>query len=66
VEIKFIPEAENDYKSLDGSIKKIVNEKIDKLKNDPYIGEELGNKNNIMYTIHPATPSQSHQQPIGG
>jgi mRNA interferase RelE/StbE len=50
VDIKFIPEAENDYKSLDGSIKKQVNEKIDKLKDDAYIGEELGNKNNIDLT----------------
>jgi len=50
VDIKFIPEAEKDYKSLDGSIKKLVNEKIDKLKNDAYIGEELGNKNNIDLT----------------
>jgi len=50
VDIKFIPEAEKDYKSLDGSIKKLVNEKIDKLKDDAYIGEELGNKNNIDLT----------------
>jgi mRNA interferase RelE/StbE len=47
VDIKFIPEAEKDYKSLDGSIKKLVNEKIDDLKDDAYVGEELGNKNNI-------------------
>jgi len=32
VDIKFIPEAEKDYKSLDGSIKKLVNEKIDNLR----------------------------------
>jgi len=50
VDIKFIPEAEKDYKSLDGSIKKQVNEKIDNLKDDAYIGEELGNKNNIDLT----------------
>ncbi|WP_461247600.1 type II toxin-antitoxin system RelE family toxin [Treponema sp. R6D11] len=47
MEIKLIPEAEKDYKSLDGSIKKLVNEKIDDLKNNAYLGEELGNKNNI-------------------
>jgi len=29
VDISLIPEAEKDYKSLDGSIKKLVNEKID-------------------------------------
>jgi len=50
VDIKFIPEAEKDYKSLDGSIKKLVNEKIDNLKDKPYLGEELGNKNNIDLT----------------
>ena len=50
MDIKFIPEAEKDYKSLDGSIKKQVNEKIDSLKDDAYMGEELGNKNNIDLT----------------
>jgi len=50
VDVKFIPEAKNDYKSLDGSLKKIVNEKIEKLKDDAYLGEELGNKNNIDLT----------------
>ena len=50
MDIKFIPEAEKDYKSLDGSIKKIVNEKIDNLRDDAYIGEELGNKNDIDLT----------------
>jgi len=50
VDIKFIPEAEKDYKELDGSIKKQVNEKIDDLRDDPYLGEELGNKNNIDLT----------------
>jgi len=32
MDVKFIPEAQKDYKSLDGSIKKLVNEKIDKLE----------------------------------
>jgi mRNA interferase RelE/StbE len=50
VDILFIPEAVKDYKALDGSIKKLVNEKIDNLKDDAYIGEELGNKNNIDLT----------------
>jgi len=50
VNIQFIPEAVKDYKSLDGSIKKLVNEKIDKLEDNPYLGEELGNKNNIDLT----------------
>jgi mRNA interferase RelE/StbE len=50
VDIQFIPEAVNDYKSLDGSIKKLVNEKIDQLKENPFLGELLGNKNNIDLT----------------
>ena len=50
MDIKFIPEAEKEYKLLDGSIKKQVNEKIDNLKDDAYLGEELGNKNNIDLT----------------
>ena len=48
--IQFIPEAVKDYKSLDGSIKILVNEKIDKLKENPLLGEALGNKNNIDLT----------------
>jgi mRNA interferase RelE/StbE len=50
VDIQFIPEAVNDYKSLDGSIKKLVNEKIEQLKENPFLGELLGNKNNIDLT----------------
>jgi len=50
VNIKFIPEAVKDYQSLDGNIKILVNEKIDKLKENPYLGESLGNKNNIDLT----------------
>jgi mRNA interferase RelE/StbE len=42
-EIQFIPEAAEDYRSLDGSIKKQVNEKIEKLKENPFLGEPLGN-----------------------
>jgi mRNA interferase RelE/StbE len=49
-EIQFIPEATEDYISLDGSIKKQVNEKIDALKENPFFGEALGNKNNIDLT----------------
>jgi mRNA interferase RelE/StbE len=50
VKIRFITEAVKDYKSLDGSIKILVNEKIDKLKANPFLGEALGNKNNIDLT----------------
>jgi len=50
MDIRFIPEAVKDYKSLGGSIKALVNKKIERLKEDAYIGEELGNKNNIDLT----------------
>ena len=50
MDIQFIPEAVKDYKSLDGNIKNLVNDKIDKLKENPYLGEPLGNKNNIDLT----------------
>jgi len=50
MDIKFIPEAAQDYKLLDGRIKKLVNKKIDKLKENPFLGEALGNKNNIDLT----------------
>ena len=48
--IQFIPEAARDYKSLDGNLKNLVNEKIDKLKENPFLGEALGNRNNIDLT----------------
>ena len=48
--IQFIPEAAKDYKLLDGNIKKLVNDKINKLKENPFLGEALGNKNNIDLT----------------
>jgi mRNA interferase RelE/StbE len=50
VDIQFIPEAVKDYKSLDGNIKLLVNDKIDKLKENAFLGEELGNRNNINLT----------------
>ena len=50
MDIQFIPEAVKDYESLDGNIKALVNDKIDNLKKNPYLGEELGNRNNINLT----------------
>jgi mRNA interferase RelE/StbE len=46
-QIELIPEAKNDYKKLDGSLKKIVNKKITELSENPFLGEKLGNKFNI-------------------
>lgn len=48
--IVFIPEAVNDYTSLDGSVKISINKKIDELKKNPFLGEKLGNKFNINLT----------------
>lgn len=50
MDIQFIPEAVKDYQALDGNIKKLVNDKIDKLQENPYLGESLGNRNNIDLT----------------
>ena len=48
--IQFIPEAARDYKELDGSIKKLVNKKIEEIERNPFLGEKLGNKFNIDLT----------------
>ena len=48
--VVLIPEAEKDYKRLDGSIKKLVNKKIEELSKKPFIGDRLGNKFNIDLT----------------
>ena len=48
--IEFIPEAAADYKSLDGSVKKKVNKKLEELSKNPFLGEYLGNKFNIDLT----------------
>ena len=50
MEIKLIPEAEKEYKDLDGSLKKLVDDKFEALEKNPYLGEALGNKNNIDLT----------------
>lgn len=59
--VEFIPEAAQDYKKLDGSIKKLVNKKIDELSEKPFLGELLGNKHNIdlsgFYKIYVAKKS---------
>ena len=48
--IELISEAQNDYKNLDGSIKKLVNKKLNELSEKPFLGEQLGNKHNIDLT----------------
>jgi mRNA interferase RelE/StbE len=49
-QIEFIKDAIQDYKELDGSIKKSVNKKLDELAENPFLGEKLGHKFNIDLT----------------
>ena len=44
--MEFIPEAADEYNSLDGSIRILADKKLDQLKKNPKLGEELGNKIN--------------------
>ncbi len=48
--IEFIPDAENDFEGLDGSVKKDVARRIDVLSEDPFLGKPLGNKFGIDLT----------------
>jgi mRNA interferase RelE/StbE len=50
MDIQFIPEAVKDYESLGENTKILVNKKIEKLKDNAYIGQKLGNINNIDLT----------------
>jgi mRNA interferase RelE/StbE len=48
--IYLIPEAADDYKKLDGSVKASVSKKIEELAENPFLGERLGNKFHIDLT----------------
>lgn len=48
--IEFIPEAQDDFDSLDKSVKKEASKKIDALSDNPYLGQPLGNKLGINLT----------------
>ena len=50
MKIEFIYEASVEYKSLDGSLKAMADKLLVKLEENPFLGEELGNKNNIDLT----------------
>ncbi|HPO49844.1 MAG TPA: type II toxin-antitoxin system RelE/ParE family toxin [Spirochaetota bacterium] len=48
--IEFIKEAADDYRNLDGSLKKLCDKKLEELEINPYLGDKLGNKYNIDLT----------------
>jgi len=48
--IEFIPDAEKDFDSLDGSIKKEVTKKIYVLAENPFLGKPLGKKYGVDLT----------------
>lgn len=48
--IELIPEAAEEYKNLDGSVRKEVDKKFAKLDENPYLGLPLGNRNNMDLT----------------
>lgn len=48
--VEFLPEAAQEFKSLDGSLKKMAAKQIDKLVEGPEIGEPLGKRMGIDLT----------------
>jgi len=48
--IELIPEAAEEYNNLDGSVRKEVDKKFEKLDENPYLGFPLGNKNDMDLT----------------
>ena len=50
--VHLIPEAKQDFKKLDGSIKKIVLKKLIQLETNPLLGEALGNKAGMDLTCY--------------
>ena len=48
--IEFTPDAADDYRSLDGSVRKKVDKKLSVLSDNPSLGEHLGNKMEINLT----------------
>ena len=56
--IEFLPDAEKDFNTLDGSIRKEVAKKIDALAENPFLGKPLGKKYGLdltgFYKLHVA------------
>jgi mRNA interferase RelE/StbE len=48
--IEFIPDAADDYKRLEGSVRKKVDKRLLELSENPLLGEHLGNRFNINLT----------------
>jgi mRNA interferase RelE/StbE len=48
--IEFLPDAEKDFDTLDGSIRKEVAKKIDALAENPFLGKPLGKKYGLDLT----------------
>lgn len=42
--IEFLPQAKQEFDSLDGSLKKLASKQIEKLSGNPLAGEPLGNR----------------------
>jgi mRNA interferase RelE/StbE len=62
--VEFIPDAARDYRELDGSIKALVDEKLEELSRNPFLGERLGNKFNIDLTGFMKIPFNSKRHRI--
>jgi len=48
--VEFHPDAEKDFESLDGAVRKEAAKKIDSLAKNPFLGKPLGNKLGIDLT----------------
>ena len=48
--IEFLPDAEKDFDTLDGSTKEEVAKKIDALAENPFLGKPLGKKHGVDLT----------------
>ena len=50
MDIQLIPEAVTDYELLNGNLRNLVNEKIEELQKNPFLGAALENKHGIDLT----------------
>jgi mRNA interferase RelE/StbE len=48
--IEFIPGAQTDFDSLDGAVRKRIARRIDRLAENPFLGDPLGNRMGIDLT----------------